>query len=982
MPFKACMSLISTELAFRKHLRAIAQNQEHHILSLPEFIILQRKKNTQTPDEIKSEILIDFYQLVLDLINHSVVIKHRYLNKLPDQTQNDFINIDKAQRQIISFVEKLEKQHPDLWDYLLDQNTGRHTLYYLIFTNLVHGNAWHLEQTLTQWISALLNHCSDQDEQHVLEYLAQLLKNDTPISDEHSNNPFIHAHTIINLKAQTESFDFKISELHKLIEHPIKYGVHTPNFIKNFIQIQLSHSAFMQVGNYIEENTECLNIIQALSKAQYLIKIPESIQGETSAHLLSQTCHLYEHIHIFSFYYSLYIDHNIVFNAWHGTLMHLHVYLYGTMQECSITAEHSLSLAFCAINLIRKNLVKIESDYPEHIQVFWQSIAKIFLPNIEMKQEFICFFATHLNIIIDNLYRQGMELSCINILSRYLDYPREKTNHSASVQKQYRDIFNIIFFIYALEKKEKTSDEAHVQNLLNLIQQKHEILREGLLLAFLKSFQSISSTLKSNLVKRIQSIKAVINITDLHDKNNQTRYQIQKYLFELALLLGSDKEEINQLELELGYDDYLSFQLTNILKDESSTSNSSSPKKKLSLETKTAIKQTESPSVSSMSLFKPRIEHSISRNRLPKALLELADLIKKITNQDLIITGGAVTSLFLERGKPHDFDCLILDVDKQELLAHLKKAGISNCQLIGKHFPIIKLKLLEEKEQLEVDISTDRSEGLPLNKAMEGILAKRDFKLSALYMSLSTGQDFFEIKGCDRSIRSINQQRISVVNQRDNIFQEDPIRLLRLTKILLQYPDFSIDDKLALILRQSNLKAYFHDFLTQQKTALSNQGRLGTALENLFARFDQIEVIRKMGELGIIEGMTGLHYEQLKASLDIFSAYKNSSPYFKKVIFYQFIYIHHCLTLDHPKDLLNWPFYKVARHLQAEHRIYYDFIEQQILKTEIQVFVNAAHILELIDRIKNKQTQNVTAAKAGSPLLSVMPAKAGIHPSS
>ncbi len=220
---------------------------------------------------------------------------------------------------------------------------------------------------------------------------------------------------------------------------------------------------------------------------------------------------------------------------------------------------------------------------------------------------------------------------------------------------------------------------------------------------------------------------------------------------------------------------------------------------------------------------------------------------------------------------------------------------------------------------LEVDISCYENQDDILANAMKNVLSKRDFKLSALYLILSHEFKTFIIKGFNGAISSVNHKLISAVDP-DCLFKNDIdlLRIFRLVKIKLKFPNFSYDDELLSVLDKTNFTQLFDDFLSkpgapdsllENPENIRHLRQINTKLNELFSKLDPQEVINEMTKLKIISSMTGITENNciLETASDFADYLKTVPNNYKKTAFYSFIYIHFCLSPNnqHKHSLIN-----------------------------------------------------------------------------
>jgi hypothetical protein len=963
MPFKPNTAVILAEVALRKNLQAMEKHLKEAKYSLFELTPLKRQAADSNVLDESGELVVDFYSYVIQLIQKSHELKTPGVKELSLKGSAILNELGRLQTQIISHLMLLEKIQPDVLAYILNSTAGRQALYYLILNTIIHKDEWDLAALLSHWCNALID--TRVEEHDVLQYLVFRLRVSTITKDaskatvfitDEIKNPFIIARCELSKSIGDETAESKIEQLNKLLASPLVFSAGIPYFIIQFIQIEYAYLALTEMSAFFENIPLLLRYTNQLSDAHYLPEIPPQMKDEIPHHVLSQTYRLCSYVYLFKGQYSLYVDPSSLLNSWHVILMFKHIDLFDVLDDCALSPEESVHLATCALNLIKKQRV----FKPEHDHYFWNTIIAILsldgLNDLEYMHFFAKSFAECIDLTMHSLFNLTFEREAIRVLDCFLKYDLTKTITPAHFNF-YTDLRSALIFIAGLPLGKINADNRGALNLLldNMQEGKYHFahLKKTVFTPELRDFRAM---LKDKLLQRAPFLKEQLD-TLLHSLAETALYnQFYELIIQLATLLKANETELNQLVDNLRSNPHEDKHYLSLFAEGEKAGLAKQPAaKKL---TKPKKYQSHTPQAwsppSSSSIFQPQ-PHIIKRDRIPSSLIRLADEIRQLAKQELIIKGGAVAGLYLGNDNPNDYDCIVLDVDQATLLTALKEAGF-NAQLIGKKHPVIKLELVEGQRKIDVDISTDISEGKTLTKAMEAILARCDFKISALYMVLSYNAAEFEVKGYSHSLHSINNKKISTVNHRKTIFEEDAIRLFRLIKIILQYPDFTLDNNLNLILRTTDFNQLFNLFINDESGEIKtiNPGRIGTALDSLFSRFGLMTVIKQMGELGIFEGMTGVPYDLVKPSLDLLSSYlkEGADAYVTRLAFYQFVYIHYCLAQKENKDLKDWPFLKVSRAVRPSDRGYFKLIEHTILQTPMNLFVVAPELINMINDIK------------------------------
>lgn len=336
-------------------------------------------------------------------------------------------------------------------------------------------------------------------------------------------------------------------------------------------------------------------------------------------------------------------------------------------------------------------------------------------------------------------------------------------------------------------------------------------------------------------------------------------------------------------------------------------------------------------SSSSSRFFQTQSSSCIAREMLPEALLRLGQQILKETGQPLILTGGAVESLFLNETDINDFDCLIPNVRLKELQEVLQNIGYLNTIIVGKH-QVLKFKV----DGVEFDISS-----LDVRKHLKPSLKidaeKRDIKSTAMYLILS-GQAALEIYDPLGAIEFLKKSVIDV-NENPSLFKDDPIRLLRLAKSMLKRPTFDLSESLKARLRQIDFKSFWMDYFYDRDNAKLHRGRTQTKLIDLLKQFKATDVLAVFDKIGMISGLVGVDSKQLMSCQYLFNNIKHSDKIYKFYLITVALFFHRqqenkSLTLD------DWPLMPV---MYIEHQQYLNLLDMH------QYFINKINIPENVN---------------------------------
>ena len=150
-----------------------------------------------------------------------------------------------------------------------------------------------------------------------------------------------------------------------------------------------------------------------------------------------------------------------------------------------------------------------------------------------------------------------------------------------------------------------------------------------------------------------------------------------------------------------------------------------------------------------------------------------------------------------------------------------------------------------------------------------------------------------------------------------------------------------------MILRKTLRTDIWIDFL---KNALQ-RGRLATQFEMLFVKFGMESVIQTSYELGILNSITGLDWQQIMPSLRLLLCLEGTVQYLNRLNFYQFVYIHYCIQV--PLEAQSPILAKWVRFVQPMHQLHFDYIDQQLLNKEKECYVNHPTLNKMIKHIQS-----------------------------
>ena len=379
------------------------------------------------------------------------------------------------------------------------------------------------------------------------------------------------------------------------------------------------------------------------------------------------------------------------------------------------------------------------------------------------------------------------------------------------------------------------------------------------------------------------------------------------------------------------------------------------------------LRRCESPpqiSPLTFSMFQPEQPGCVPRQHLPQPLIELISLLNNKLQKPFILTGSAVANLFLKRPHHSDYDCLVLGVSLESLKQFLHTHGFYQAKIVGKTDPTLKITI----KKIEIEIATDAGwVQEPVDTYMQRIHAKRDFTISALYIDLSTDKQLLEIKAFDGALEKTEKGKISVVSDGDGLFEEDPIRLLRLLKIRMQYPNFQFDDTLLTVLGKCDKSGCFNNFLSANELHAT---RISTFLETLFSKFPEMGVIANLKASGIFEALTGISNAVLEKNSAILEQYfqeitqqsgveNQSHAYLKKEGFFFFCTALYCHVHDKETNLEDWPFYGVIQKIKTSHQYCLQVLQNFMWNQEREPQYEDTSLYRMLDQLKMHNSASI-----------------------
>lgn len=242
---------------------------------------------------------------------------------------------------------------------------------------------------------------------------------------------------------------------------------------------------------------------------------------------------------------------------------------------------------------------------------------------------------------------------------------------------------------------------------------------------------------------------------------------------------------------------------------------------------------------------------------IPEALLALIIDFKKVhPGAKCYLTGGAPADL-LHQITPSDYDIIVLYTDLPSIQSFLHQREIYAEITNTKHSVLT----CEVAKGINVDFIIRKVEP---NQSEEQVLKAdffgRDFTLAGLYCELKDESEL-QVFSFEQSLAITKLQRIGAIKSPKKQFMDDPIRLFRLLKLIICYPNFTLTSELQTALNDLNPHwvQYFHHFLNLNP----NYGlRFNAAVAKLFQRFSYEQINEGMDKLGILSVFASTTKEQ------------------------------------------------------------------------------------------------------------------------
>lgn len=289
---------------------------------------------------------------------------------------------------------------------------------------------------------------------------------------------------------------------------------------------------------------------------------------------------------------------------------------------------------------------------------------------------------------------------------------------------------------------------------------------------------------------------------------------------------------------------------------------------------------------------------SLSTDQIPQLLWHLAlDIKNKYPDHGrFILTGGAIPALLLNQpDKVNDFDCLV-NVDLDELYELLISLGYNNAnkaksnnqpvfttQKINAAYPLVKV-CVESNESPAVEIEIAQLKGhdhKPLEDALSDNMHERDFALSAMYVDLtehSLTEGNLQPVDVVGGIQALKQRQITMhVSSECSVlerFQQDPVRLLRLASLLLNYDgELAMSSDVSQAVSQVNSHSQWCHYI-QNSDKLHK--RMNTKFGDMLERYSVNQVLSVLiNKIPIIPALTGMPLAVVKGYQPIWNHYIN-----------------------------------------------------------------------------------------------------------
>ncbi len=187
-----------------------------------------------------------------------------------------------------------------------------------------------------------------------------------------------------------------------------------------------------------------------------------------------------------------------------------------------------------------------------------------------------------------------------------------------------------------------------------------------------------------------------------------------------------------------------------------------------------------------------------ARPQLKQFCIELALSLPKPAS--LYLVGGAVRDLLRSQALPKDIDFLVDLAVESEIVSALQ--GLKDRRIlafynqVGKSFPVFKIKLKGEKNMMDLALArTERTTG-PGHRdflieatriSVRDDASRRDFTVNAMSLKVIPEPVFvLEIQDFFGGLGDLAQNTLRAVGDADSRFREDPLRILRALRFMIQ----------------------------------------------------------------------------------------------------------------------------------------------------------------------------------------------------
>lgn len=938
MPFKPDLMLQLKEAAFVKYIEAIERNtlEEHFSQILPAIKKIVIKDSSKL--DAQQLVLIELYDVLTQFIQQSNEIKANL------SAAHKAASMAHLKELIIRVHQQLStlKSQADLWHYLSSTKAGRLVFYYFIYINLIHENYHELTQFTHELFAALKESYTSPCELMMVHFLHLRFclfsaTDDTGLSIKTKDNLFIKAYQVLdNLKEYT-TIAAKKEAIVSLYAKPLEFSDTTPGFIKQFVLQQYTVLFVAGMGS----NADMLEQVEAVQDLAILGYLPAitSQEGNKSLHCVHIISALLRAVYHTMYSFSLFNDPNLLLRSWYTQLMFFQVFAYyhlmhsGSQKEIKtiqgqITQRELSSLLNSAINLLKLKQPQMDMnvELQERFELFWRALKMIFCTDLWVDAGYIEVLSNNIDLIINAFAAQNRFIDVCDIVASVVELQNIYCKLPPQDYRFYSNLVKALHFIRDLPSPSSDDLSRTIAQFLKHIQEQRY--------HFKLSTQEIKNKhpIVHHMARGIFLKQLAVLVPCVTRQLLLANKAAEQYHFLLQLVRDTFSVP----------NDEFSALCTPYYEMEEWNDNEQMEQKKEPLKKQKKSKKSRSFAASSSAslFFKPADSDSqlIPCTAIPPAIWDFALFITQYTKKPLILVGSAAAFLYLKMNNPRDYDFVLLNIAPEDLLELLQQHGYK-AQQAGRSVPVIKLQLAVASGMLDLDLTIEQVESeQPLTHAMKLILAKRDFNVSALFTVLQPEASSLEVKGIKGAISSINQKLLRVVNHDPayNLFIEDPIRLFRLVKNCLQYPEFKMDVELTAIVEKTkiNFKGFFYAYLNHAELFSINRGKVSTALENLFERFTIASVLKQIDDLGLFTPLFDLNYEDLEPCIHLLQPYEQRTSYEKKKAVNYFLHMQYTVLHADVQKINSWPFYSVIRCVKPDDRNVFNTVEALVLNNK------------------------------------------------